>query len=97
MREVDHELAALRARVRELEIELRVRTHKPGFPERPEAFRGPSGAFDSGFAAGWFNHPFHDPYTRSDCSRAYIAGFQQGNREAEAEINRIISEEPKYQ
>ncbi len=81
------------ARIAALEAKLKVRSGPlPAYCNRPIRWnaRGSSAAYDSGYEAGYRNWEFRNPYVRSDCSRAFTEGYQRGQEDARAAIERAV-------
>ena len=93
------ECAAKDETILRLKAELAVRTFYPGFPSRPEKWRGHfSAAYDDGHQNGWLGRPSKNPYTSWKHKLAYADGNVNGAQEASDEIERtlkLLKEEAK--
>lgn len=64
--------------------EWKLRAEGPGFISSHRVAsigKGPgcAGAYDHGYKSAWRGKPYEQLYTRSDCQRAYTAGYENGN------------------
>lgn len=82
----------LRARIIRLEAELEVRSMLHILVVPPPTFRGGGyrSAYQSGYESGWRNRPSRAPYDREHLRSAWRQGYDDGLRESERAIIRVI-------
>lgn len=80
--------------VRGLRVVLSVRTSRYNTPLHPSIVtqQRTKAAFDNGYEKGWRNRAYSDAgYTSDNHRRAVRLGYEQGQKDSEAEINRLVS------